>query len=159
MYYLQRRVKNIASRWQLLKMRITTIIEKEQTIALKKSRLSGHQILVTRDTTVSHDAFDTQVEVEPGVFVDPADMEGYNVQYTTTKTVVKVRSNVTEEEMEEIRKMETETARSEITEVPLKSGDAAEEECAPDGSIGSGGEAKTKVHFMDHSFEISYINF
>lgn len=128
-------------------MRITTIIEKEQTVELKKSRLSGHQILVTRDTTVSHDAFDTQVETEPGVFVDPADLEGFNVQYTTTKTVVKVRSNVTEEEMEELRNTE-ETMR---TEVPVN-GEAAVE--AEDGS-----RSKSKVHFLDHAFEISYLNF
>ena len=153
-------MKNIASRWQVLKLRITTIIEKEQTVELKKSRLSGHQILVTRDTTVSHDAFDTQIEVEPGVFMDPADLDGYNVQYTTTKTVVKVRSNVTEEEMEEIKLREKETMRSEVTEVPVNEEYANEEEAIIDGSkMANGNEGKSKVHFMDHAFEISYVTF
>ena len=153
-------MKNIASRWQVLKLRITTIIEKEQTVELKKSRLSGHQILVTRDTTVSHDAFDTQVEVEPGVFRDPSELDGYNVQYTTTKTVVKVRSNVTEEEMEELKVKERETVRSEVTEVSIKEECANEEEAGIDGSkMENGKESKSKVHFMDHAFEISYVTF
>ena len=153
-------MKNIASRWQVLKLRITTIIEKEQTVELKKSRLSGHQILVTRDTTVSHDAFDGQVEIEPGVFVDPADLEGYNVQYKTTKTVVKVRSNVTEEEIEEIKKTERETERTEVTEVAIEGESIAVEESAMDASkLETGDDTKSKVHFLDHAFEISYIAF
>jgi len=157
---IQIRVKNIASRWQVLKLRITTIIEKEQKVELKKSRLSGHQILVTRDTTISHDKFDSQVEVEPGVFVDAADLEGYNVQYTTTKTVVKVRSNVTEEEMEEIKRTEQETVRTEVTEVPIESENMIEEEAAVDGlKLENGNENKSKVHFLDHAFEISYVTF
>eukprot|EP00795_Rhopilema_esculentum_P007423 gene7423-13182_t len=126
---IQVRVKNIASRWQLLKLRITTIIEKETTMELKRtSRMSGHQIQVTRDTTVSDEPFDSQIEIEPGVMLDAADLEGYNVQYKTTKTVVTVRSNVTEEEIEEterVRKVESEMTEDEIavfTEAGLEQG-------------------------------------
>eukprot|EP00794_Sanderia_malayensis_P004520 gene4520-5116_t len=99
---IQIRVKNIASRWQLLKLRITTTIESELTVFdKKKARMSGHHIKVTVDKTVSDDPFATMVEKEPGVFVDPATLEGYQVAYQTTTTVVKVESNVEEKEFEE----------------------------------------------------------
>ena len=94
------------------------------------------------------------------MFVDAADLEGYNVQYTTTKTVVKVRSNVTEEEMEEIKRTEQETVRTEVTEVPIESENMIEEEAAVDGlKLENGNGNKSKVHFLDHAFEISYVTF
>ena len=117
--------------------------------------MSGHQIQVTRDTTVSDEPFDSQIEIEPGVMLDAADLEGYNVQYKTTKTVVTVRSNVTEEEIEEterVRKVESEVTEDEIpvfTETGLEQGAGLLQEK----------KGKSKVHFLDHAYEISYINF
>ncbi len=100
-----------------MKMRITTTIESETTVFDKrKARMSGHHIKVTRDTTVSDEPFETEVETEPGVFVHPATLEGYNVSYKTTKTVVTVQSNVTEEEVEESSETRTKKFESIVTE-------------------------------------------
>lgn len=127
--------------------------------------MSGHQIEVTRDTTVSDEVFDGQVEVEPGVFVDPADLEGYNVQYKTTTTVVTVRSNVTEEEIEESGTTETKTMESIVTDIeaPIAVETIGSVEQEPmlmegDGEL-QGKQTKTKVQFLEHALEIPYVNF
>ena len=127
--------------------------------------MSGHQIEVTRDTTVTDEVFDGKVEVEPGVFVDPADLEGYNVQYKTTKTVVTVRSNVTEEEIEESGTTETRTMESVVTDIetPIAVETIGSVEQEPmlmqeDGDL-QGKQAKTKVQFLEHALEIPYVNF
>ena len=108
---------------------------------MKTARMSGHHISVTRDTTVSDEAFDSQVEIEPGVFVDPSTLEGFNVAYKTTKTVVTVRSNMTEEERSETEESHTRKIESFVTEndfvksieeSDLESAHMVEEESVPE---------------------------
>ena len=127
--------------------------------------MSGHQIEVTRDTTVTDEVFEGKVEVEPGVFVDPADLEGYNVQYKTTTTVVTVRSNVTEEEIEESGITETKTMESIITDIetPVAVETIGSMEQEPMIVDGNGDmhekQTKAKVQFLEHALEIPYVNF